>query len=501
MIAKPALYLYNTMSRSKEPFVPIDGVTARVYSCGPTVYGTAHVGNMRTYIFMDCLRRVLKHNGYKLLHVMNITDVGHLVSDEDFGEDKMIKGARERNKTPWEIAEEYTRIFMDDAAALNIEIPGVVSKATDHIPQMLEMVERLVEKGYAYELSDGIYYDIGAFDEYGKLSGLDLNEQRAGARIEVNTEKRHPADFALWIKAPEEHIMQWDSKWGAGYPGWHIECSAMSMHYLGDQIDIHTGGVDHIPIHHENEIAQSDAYAGKRVVSRWMHGEFLLMDGGRMSKSLKNLYTLEDLKERGYDPLVFRYFCLNAHYRSKLNYTWEGMQSASVAYRRFVEGALAHRDAGAPRDGVESGYLEEMSGLFDAAVNDDLNIPKALGVAWQLIRSADKSGAVFELLLKMDKILGFGLAEAAAAQSSAGHSPAGQSPAGHSGDTRASASGAPAYITGAAPQEILDLVHQRDEARAAKDWARSDELRNIIKDKGFAVIDSKQGSKIEIIHK
>ena len=495
---KPALFLYNTLSRNKEPFKPADGETARIYSCGLTVYSAATIGNMRTYIFMDSLRRVLKRNGYKLRHVMNITDVGHLVSDEDTGEDKMLKGARERNKTPWEVAREFTELFMDDAASLNIGMPEIISKATDHIPQMLEMVEKLVDDGYGYEISDGIYFDIGKFAGYGQLSRIDLDGQLAGARVDVNREKRNPADFALWKKAPKEHIMKWDSRWGDGYPGWHIECSAMSIHYLGDSIDIHSGGTDHIPIHHENEIAQSDAYAGKRVVNIWMHAAFLLIDNGKMSKSLGNLFTVGDLRARGFNPLVYRYFCLNAHYRNKLNFTWDGMRAAAVSYRRFIEGALAHRDAGngfggareaGAGTGAEAGgvraLIADTVSSFDAALNDDLNVPKALGIAWQLIRSPVKSAEIYDALLEMDEIFGLGLKEAGAA-------------AKNKADSDESLKST-AFQTAGIPADILELVKEREAARAAKDWKKSDELRDAIKAGGFAVMDSKQGVTIERI--
>ena len=471
MTEKGQLYLYNTLSAVKEPFRPAAGDAVRFYSCGPTVYLSAHIGNFRTYIFNDLLRRVLKRNGYALKHVMNITDVGHLVSDEDYGEDKMLKGAREQNKTPWEIAEDYTRLFMEDKAALNIETPEIVCKATEHIPQMLKLVSGLVDKGFAYELSDGIYFDIEKFSGYGMLSRANLDEQMAGARIEINAEKRHPADFALWIKAPKEHIMQWDSPWGAGYPGWHIECSAMSMHYLGDRIDIHTGGVDHIPIHHENEIAQSDAYTGHRVVNVWMHGEFLLVDNGKMSKSLKNNYTIADLREKGYNPLAFRYFCLNAHYRNKLNFTWDGLKSAAVSFNRFMEEAVSHKDAASRFD------VAGLKNAFDAAINDDLNAPKALGVAWQAVRSPVRSNDIYELLLEMDEIFGLGLKNYEI-RNDGGNG-------GQNDDT-----------TDQVPQDVLDLVKERNEARASKNWAKSDELREKIFERGYAIQDSKQDVKI-----
>ena len=502
MNEKPALYLYNTLSRKKEPFRPAAEGEARIYTCGPTVYDFAHIGNLRAYIFMDSLRRVLKYNGYKLLHVMNITDVGHLVSDEDYGEDKMIKGARERNMTPWEIAAEFTRIFMEDMAALNIEKTEIVSKATEHIPQMLEMVEALADKGYGYELSDGIYFDISKFGGYGRLSGLNLDEQKAGARIEVNAEKRHPADFALWIKAPKGHIMKWDSRWGDGYPGWHIECSAMSIHYLGDRIDIHTGGVDHIPIHHENEIAQSDAYTGKSVVNFWMHNEFVLVDNGKMSKSLRNTYTAKDLRDRGFNPLAYKYFCLNGHYRSKLNFTWDALRSAAVAYRRMIDGVLEHKNAGtAGEAGPDSSYIDNMRRNFCEAINDDLNIPKALGIAWQLIRSPVKAGAVYDLIVEMDGVFGLGIKDAVEAAQRAG----GENAAAGSGEGATPSEGAASKCENNAfrntdiPQDILELVKERDAARSAKDWKRSDELRDLIKEKGYAVADSKQGARITAI--
>lgn len=327
------LKLYNTLSRRKEEFKPLHPPVVTMYSCGPTVYNYAHIGNLRTYIFMDILRRVLAADGYTLKGVMNITDVGHLMSDADDGEDKMAKAAAEQKKTPEEIAAFYTDVFMKDIAALNIGRPEIIAKATDNIDEMIAFVQALADKGYAYETSDGIYFDIARFPSYGKLSRLNLDDQIAGARVEVNSEKRHPADFALWKKAPKEHIMQWPSPWGMGYPGWHIECSAMSRKYLGDVLDIHTGGVDHIPVHHENEIAQSEALAGHKTVDYWMHGEFMLVDGGKMSKSLGNTYTLDELAARGYRPLSFRYFCLNAHYRKKLNFTFEGLTAAQTAVR------------------------------------------------------------------------------------------------------------------------------------------------------------------------
>lgn len=339
------LKIYNTLTRTKEDFKPIRDNHVYMYSCGPTVYSYAHIGNFRTYIFMDLIRRVLKYNGYKLKGVLNITDVGHLMRDGDDGEDKMVKASREERKTPLEIADFYTKVFFEDLQKLNIKKPEIIAKATDHIQEMIDYVKALEEKGYAYETSDGIYFDISKFPGYGKLSGINLEDQKAGARVEVNSEKRNPADFALWKKAEPEHIMQWPSPWGMGYPGWHIECSAMSLKYLGTPFDIHSGGVDHIPIHHENEIAQNEALTGKKSVNYWMHGEFMLVDGGKMSKSLGNIYTISQLEERGFSAMDFRFLCLNAHYRKKLNFTFEGLASAKTSRERLCAALYKHKTA------------------------------------------------------------------------------------------------------------------------------------------------------------
>ena len=336
------LYFYNTLTKQKEKFEPLDSKKVRIYSCGPTVYKDATIGNMRTNIFQDVLRRVLRYNGYKIKHVMNITDVGHLVSDGDEGEDKMLKSAREEHKTPLEIAEHYTKLFFDDLKALNVETPEVVCKATDHINEMLEYVRELIKKGYAYETSTAVYFDISKLDKYPVLSNLNLEEQKAGARVEVDKEKKNPYDFALWIKAPENHLMKWDSEFGPSYPGWHIECSAMGRKYLGKQFDIHTGGIDLIPTHHENEIAQSKGVTGKIPARYWMHGEYLLINGGKMSKSLGNVYLVKDIKEKGYEPLAYRLFSYSCNYRNKLNFTWEGIESAQKSLERLRGSYRAH---------------------------------------------------------------------------------------------------------------------------------------------------------------
>ena len=304
--------LYNTLTRQNEELVPINKNLVKMYTCGPTVYYLPHIGNMRAYIFMDTLRRVIKYNGYSIEGVMNITDVGHLTSDSDDGEDKMEKSAKRENKTPIEIAKYYTDIFFKDLEMLNIDIPEHITKATEYIPQMIAFIQKLEAKGYTYIIDDGVYFDVSKFKDYGRLSNKSLDEIGV-ARVEENSQKHHPFDFALWKFVPDSHIMKWDSPWGVGCPGWHIECSAMSGDILGDHFDIHTGGIDHLPIHHENEIAQNDCAWGHKVVEKWIHNEFVLVDGGKMSKSLNNFYTLTQLKDMGYEPLAYKLFCLNTN--------------------------------------------------------------------------------------------------------------------------------------------------------------------------------------------
>ena len=457
--------VYNTLDREKEEFTPIQGNLVRMYSCGPTVYSYAHIGNMRTYIFMDLLRRSLRFAGFKVKGVMNITDVGHLLSDGDEGEDKMQKAARKEGKTPWEIAAFYTEAFFKDIDALNVSRPEIIAKATEHIPEMIEFVKGLMEKGYAYEISDGIYFDIGKFPGYGKLSGQTVDEKEAGARIEENSEKRHPADFALWKKADKNHIMQWESPWGMGFPGWHIECSAMSKKYLGEVFDLHTGGIDAVPVHHENEIAQNEALAGKKTVNYWMHGEFMMVDGGKMSKSLGNVYTISDLEKKGYLPLDFRYFCLNAHYRKKLNFTFEGMDAAHTSYERLRNLLYVHKMSATATD---KAILDDLYKRFKDAVEDDMNIPFALGVLWEAVK-LPKSKDIYKLALEFDKVLGLSLDKVTAP--------------------------APEKID--VPAEIAALAEKRFAAKKEKNWAEADRLRAEIAEKGYVIKDSKDGYTIE----
>ncbi len=456
------IFFYNTLTRKKEIFKPIDEKEVRIYSCGPTVYKDATIGNMRTNIFQDILRRVLRYNGYKIKHVMNITDVGHLVSDGDDGEDKMIKSAKEEHKSPIEIAEYYTKLFFEDLKALNIETPEIICKATDHIKEMLEYVKKLVEKGYAYETSTAIYFDVSKLDKYPILSNLNVENQKAGARIQVDKEKKNPYDFALWIKAPENHLMKWDSPWGPSYPGWHIECSAMGQKYLGQQFDIHTGGIDLIPTHHENEIAQSKGYCGKIPANYWLHGEYLLINGGKMSKSLGNVYLLKDIINKGYNPLTYKLFSYSSHYRNKLNFTWEGMDAAEKSLERLKNGYKLHLNG---TEIVEDKVVNQYEERFHKAINDDLNMPLAMGVVWEVIRNEKKSPKFAELLLKFDTVMGLKIDEEDSKQNDI-------------------------------PEEIMRLIEERRIARENKDWAASDRLRDLINDKGYNIKDTKDGMEI-----
>ena len=454
------LYFYNTLTKRKDLFKPINPEEIRIYSCGPTVYKDATIGNMRTNLLNDTLRRVLKYNGYELKHVMNITDVGHLVSDGDEGEDKMLKSAREEHKSPLEIAEHYTKLFFRDLERLNIETPEVVCKATDHIKEMLEMVQKIMKNGYAYETSTAIYFDVSKLDKYGILSGINLNDQKAGARVDIDPEKRNPYDFALWIKAPANHLMKWDSPWGPSYPGWHIECSAMSTKYLGEEFDIHTGGIDLIPTHHENEIAQNKGACGKNPAHYWIHGEYLLINGGKMSKSLGNTYLIDDIIARGYSPLAYRLFNYSCHYRGKLNFTWEGIESANTSLIRLREGYQKHLNGNSD---ISDEIIADMENRFHQAINDDMNMPLALSVVWEAVKYPEKSPKIAQLLKKFDTVLGIKIDEVQ--------------------ETKI-------------PQEILDLVEERKQARSDKNWSESDRLRDLIAEKGYIVKDTKDGTEV-----
>ena len=461
------LTFYNTLTRKKEEFHSIDENKVRMYSCGPTVYSYAHIGNFRTYIFMDTLRRVLKYNGYELKHVMNITDVGHLESDADEGEDKMEKAARKEKKDPYEIANFYTEIFLRDMEKLNIDKPEIITKATENISQMIEYVKEIIKNGYAYETSKGIYFDISKLDKYPVLSNRKLDDQIAGARVDVDPEKKNPYDFALWIKAPENHIMKWESPWGLSYPGWHLECSTMGRRFLGEEFDIHTGGVDHIPTHHENEIAQSKGATGKIPAHVWMHCEYLQVDGGKMSKSLGNTYTISQLEEKGISPLAFKLFCFTAHYRNKLNFTFEGAYGAQKALERLYDSYIKNANG---VDDVDEDIIKEYEERFLAYINDDMNMPGAMSVVWEIARNAKKSIKFADLLLKFDKVLGLDMKNAENYLLEFKHEESEE-----------------------LPKEIKVLVEERKQARAEKNWAKSDEIRDRIISLGYSIKDTKDG--------
>ncbi|MFR2206018.1 MAG: cysteine--tRNA ligase [Clostridia bacterium] len=461
------LTFYNTLTRKKEEFHSIDEKRVRMYSCGPTVYSYAHIGNFRTYIFMDTLRRVLKYNGYELKHVMNITDVGHLESDADEGEDKMEKAARKEKKDPYEIANFYTKIFLKDMEKLNIDKPEIITKATENISQMIDYVKEIIKNGYAYETSKGIYFDISKLDKYPVLSNRKLDDQIAGARVDVDPEKKNPYDFALWIKAPENHIMKWESPWGLSYPGWHLECSTMGRRFLGEEFDIHTGGVDHIPTHHENEIAQSKGATGKIPAHVWMHCEYLQVDGGKMSKSLGNTYTISQLQEKGISPLAFKLFCFTAHYRNKLNFTFEGAYGAQKALERLYDSYVKNVNGA---DDVEEDVIKEYEEKFLSYINDDMNMPGAMSVVWDIARNTKKSAKFANLLLKFDEVLGLDMKNAEKYLVKFKQNDSEELPA-----------------------EIKKLIEERKNARAEKNWAKSDEIRDKIISLGYSIKDTKDG--------
>jgi cysteinyl-tRNA synthetase len=458
------LRLFNTLSRELEDFVPLQPGRVGVYACGPTVYNFAHIGNLRTYISEDLLVRTLRELGYEVRHVMNVTDVGHLTGDADQGEDKMLKAAREQGQTVWQIAEFYTRAFFEDCAGLNVQRPTVVCRATEHIEDMIALIRRLESRGFTYRAGGNVYFDIARFPSYGRLSGQNLEELKAGARVEVDEGKRHPLDFVLWFTRSkfEHQAMLWDSPWGRGYPGWHIECSAMSMKYLGEQFDIHCGGVDHVPVHHTNEIAQSEAATGRKWVNYWLHAEFLVLAREKMAKSAGGFLTLAALKEKGFDPLDYRYLCLGAHYRSQLQFSWEALEAAAGGRRGLAERlARLREETGLP--GAQPGPEQEHLRAFLQEMADDLNSPRGLAVLWGLLRDPGLPPASkLRGALSMDRILGLGLETAGGAR-------------------------------GELTAEEQAMLEERTRARQAKDWVRADVLRQELARRGVQVEDTPGG--------
>ena len=452
------LAFYDNYTRSLRPFVPLHpGGEVGIYACGPTVYDYQHIGNFRTFMFVDTLRRVLEWNGYSVRHVMNVTDVGHLTSDADTGEDKMEKGARRTGKTAWEIAQLYTDAFLADMKRLDIEDPTVLCKATDHIREQIAFIADIEKNGYAYQTSDGVYFDTAKQKDYGYLARLDVKGLEAGKRVDLG-EKRHSTDFALWKFSPpgEKRQMEWDSPWGKGFPGWHIECSAMAQKYLGDFFDIHCGGEDHIPVHHTNEIAQTEARVGTRLANFWMHGYFLLPNDAKMAKSVGEFLRVDSLIERGYDPLAYRYLCLTAHYRGQLNFTWDALDSAAIALDRMRNGLYELRDAGAAEP--DSAMIER----FGNDINDDLNVPRALALAWETLRGNLPPAVKRATLLVFDRVFGLSLA-------------------------------AWEPKVDIVPEAVRALAEARSAARKSKNWAEADRLRGEIAASGWEMEDRADG--------
>ena len=464
------LKLSNTLSRTKEEFIPIEQGKVRMYSCGPTVYNFMHIGNLRTFFFEDILLRVLKYNGYEVKYIMNITDVGHLVSDSDEGDDKMEKTAKLSGKSVWDIAKFYTDAFISDIKLMNILPPDKYTKATDYIPQQIEMVKCLEKKGYTYITNDGVYYDTSKFPDYGNLARLDIKGLQEGARVEFSSEKKNITDFALWKFSPKDkqREMEWDSPWGKGFPGWHIECSAMSKAELGNHFDIHSSAIDHIPIHHTNEIAQSEACNGEKYVNYWVHGDFLDMGNEKMSKSLGNFVTLQTLIDKGYSPLDYRYFLLMAHYKKKLKFSNEALDAARSGYRNLKNKIKNLKQNSSPAESTEIS-ADPWREKFLETINDDLNMPEAMAVLWEMLKD-DKLGHSQKLKLAydFDRIFGLDLIKAAEETNE-----------------------------DEIPEEVMQLAEQRVEAKKNKDFKTSDEIRNRIKEKGFDILDKKDGFEIK----
>ena len=464
--------LFNSDGRELQNFKPIENGRVGLYCCGPTVYNYAHIGNMRPYTFEDVLRRTLEYAGYAVTHVMNVTDVGHLTDDGDEGEDKMIKSSREKGMTVWDIADFFTKAFFHDTERLNIQIPHHVCKATEHIDDMINLVKTLEEKGYTYTAGGNVYFDTSKFPEYGKMAGLDKQELQHGARTEVDTNKRNYQDFVLWFTNSkfENQAMTWDSPWGVGYPGWHLECSAMSSKYLGPHFDIHCGGIDHIPVHHTNEIAQSEAANGCKWVNYWLHNEFIIMKNGKISKSKGGFLTLQDLVDKGYDAMDYRYFLLGGHYRSQLVFTWESLDAARSAREGLMKRTAALKKEAEP---VSPEKLSEAAAKilqdFIGHISQDLNTPRCLADVWSTMKSGDiPAEEKLGLLLEMDKILGLNLADA---------------------EEEDFGSEEPL------DQEIEALIQKRQDARKNKDFALADKIRDNLLARGIQIIDSPDGPK------
>ena len=460
--------LYNSMSRKIEEVKPLNPPNISLYTCGPTVYDFTHIGHMRTYSNNDFLKRALIYLGYKVNHVMNVTDVGHLSGDDDSGEDKMEKGAKKYGKTVWDVAKFYTEFFFKTTDALNIIRPNIVCNATEHVGEMIQLIERLKQNGYVYETKEALYFDVKKFENYGKLSGQKLEEKLQAVREEINVdkEKKHPADFALWFKRVgrfSDHTMHWTSPWGEGFPGWHIECSAMSMEYLGETIDIHSGGIDHVPVHHENEIAQSEGATGKQFVKIWFHNNFLTVDGQKMSKSLGNFYTMEDIEKNKLNPVSLRLLFLQSHYRQSLNFTWQSARASQEAFNRLKEIA-SNLKSDKILSSVKSSKAIAFQQQFRDALEDDLQTPQAVAVMWDMLKSDIINEEKYFLLMDFDKVFGLNLSNITEEKIDA---------------------------------NIITLAEKRLEARKQRNFDASDRLRIKIEKAGFKIEDVGSSYKIK----
>ena len=458
--------LYNTMGKKLEEFKPINENEVGMYTCGPTVYNYAHIGNLRTFIFEDILKRVLTHSNYKVKHVMNITDVGHLTDDGDAGDDKMTKKAKESGKSVWEIASFYTDAFLNDANDLNLVMPNVLCKATDHIGDMIKLIKRLENNGHTYISGGNVYFSIDTLDDYGKLANLNLDDLQTAVRddVTVDDNKKNPKDFVLWFTNSKfgEQQMMWDSPWGRGYPGWHIECSAMSMKYLGESFDIHCGGIDAIPVHHTNEIAQSEAATNKKWVNYWIHGEFLLDETGKMSKSKGDFLTLSLLKNKGYDPMDYRYFVLGGHYRSQLRFNFDNLDTARKNRLTIVSKIQDYLDNGAQKIDLVNEYVTLLKNEFDDCINNNLNMPMALAVLFKTIKSNLDDSSKYSLLLYYDEVFGLRFDEIEKRIDDI-------------------------------PENVKELVQKRIDAKKNKDFESADKIRDEINELGYILKDTPKG--------
>jgi len=462
------IFLFNTLTRKKEEFVPLSPPNVGIYSCGPTVYWNQHIGHMYAYVQWDVLTRFLKRMGYNVKWVMNITDVGHMTSDEDIGEDKMEKGAKRDNLSVWQIADKYINQFLDSVDKLNIKRPDVLCRATEHIGDQIDLIKKIEARGFTYRTSTGIVFDTGKFSDYHKFARLNLNKQSPGMRVEVDKEKKNPWDFLLWVTNQPQHIMKWDSPWGVGFPGWHIECTAMSTKYLGERFDIHTGGKEHVPVHHTNEIAQGYGAFGRMTANYWLHNAWLTLKGEKISKSMGNMITVADIVEKGFNPISLRYLILNSNYRKGADFSWDALRSAENALNNLYEivNLTKSENNRTELSAEKQEKIRSFQDEFNQSISDDLNVTKGLSVLWKTLKSNIPAGDKYDLVLSFDEVLGLGL--------------------GFIKDRRL-------QIT----KEIQELLDKREKLRGEGKFSEADKIREKIEEKGYRVSDSEKGSTVK----